>query len=96
MQEKSCGFRPERMIASAMACSRAPFPTSSTPGMKHLLPVGDRPAESIENKGEMNRRMVCIITEKGDQVNENGGFDPAKLFLQSCTQRHVDFSRIVR
>jgi hypothetical protein len=96
MQEKSCGFRPERMIASAMACSRAPFPTSSTPGMKHLLPVGDRPVEIIENKGEMNRRMVCIITEKGNQVNENGGVEPSKLLCSSYTQRHVDFSLIVR
>jgi hypothetical protein len=96
MQAKSLGFRTERVIASAMACSRAPFPTSSTPGMKHLLPVADRPVEMIENKGEMNRRMVCIITEKGDQVNENGSIEAAKLLQSSCVQRHVDFSPIVR
>jgi len=52
--------------------------------------------EIIENKGEMNRRMVCIITEKGDQVNENGSIETAKLLQRSCVQRHIDFSSIVR
>jgi hypothetical protein len=62
--------------------------------MKYLLPVGDRPVEIIENKGEMNRRMVCIITEKGSQVNENGDFAPAKLLRGTTRNGMLTFRRL--
>jgi hypothetical protein len=62
--------------------------------MKHLLPAGDRPVEIIENKGEMNRRMVCIITEKGSQVNENGDVEPAKLLRGASRNGMLTFRRL--
>jgi hypothetical protein len=70
-----------------------PGPVSDQQHTRHGTPPHGplSTTEIIEYKGEMNKRMVCIITEKGHQVNENGGFEPAKLFRGPSRNSRLTF-----
>jgi hypothetical protein len=71
IKENNNGFFPDREMASAIACSRAPFPTSSIFGIADLL------LRILFQHGCLNNGKACSSQMEGAGffAHENKGLD---------------------